>query len=211
MSTTRQWTETRSGLQPLVVAHRESDTYSVRCSSVQTDRRFLPGSHRLCLRFVAQISKFPTDKQQFISSFEDLVRTQSEVPAPFVEKWSHQRLENMLMRNIKNLGLKWVAAVDFPSLKMCLQLQNCCPLSPHVQIAIEIDDGSPCFRVESAMFCARKFGGRKLHDDLGIVQIKEEFVSSYVRHESFLKVIDCICWSLFPTIYNSVPPTLHSK
>ena len=38
------------------------------------------------------------------------------------------------------------------------------------------------------MFCARKYDLLKLEDGLGIFKIKEEFVSSYIRHESFLKV-----------------------
>eukprot|EP01032_Pedospumella_encystans_P019852 gene19852-22563_t len=39
------------------------------------------------------------------------------------------------------------------------------------------------------MFCARKYDLLKLQDGLGIIKIKEEFVSSYIRHESFLKQV----------------------
>lgn len=194
MATTRQWTETRCGLLPLVVAHCESDPDSVRSSSVQTDRRFLPGSPpQQCSRIVENLSKLPTNKVQFISSFKDVVQTQSETSnssiAPIPEMWSRQCQENMLMRNVLSVGLKWVASFDYSSLTICLQMQQYCPLDPIVQITIEVEnDSSPGLRVTTSMFCARKYDLLKLQDGLGIIKIKEEFVSSYIRHESFLKV-----------------------
>eukprot|EP01032_Pedospumella_encystans_P019835 gene19835-22545_t len=39
------------------------------------------------------------------------------------------------------------------------------------------------------MFCARKYDLLNLQDGLGILQIKEEFVSNYIRHESLLKQV----------------------
>lgn len=192
MSTTRLWTEIKCGLQPLVVEHCESDSDLVRCSSVKMDRRLLLESAQKRQRHVEKITKMPTNKNKFVSCYGDIVRAQSETfddTAAVAGRWNSQRLENILLRNVTNLGLNWVASVDCTSLKICLQLHQCCPLNPHVQIAIETgDDVAPRLKVTNALFWAREHDWLGLYDNVALLRIKEIFSSSYAQYEIFLKV-----------------------